>query len=213
LNISALILQRIAILFAPYHIDLDHDIHLVDAIKVLKSLKPGDSIRIIKTWLNGWTTTERMHEECKYPCLFGCKDGKDNLQHYILCPHLFALNSFLMPCTSNLPLVRLGLVHPTQTTQLALCCTFAGYHAVKNSIFELHESKLTNAQIRANWTLFAEAFKAEAGVADLQCRAYSVHQFISFLVNKSSTPQAALVDSPLQPNLMQNLMLEPDPRP
>jgi len=41
----------------------------------------------LKTWLGGWTTSHRMHEEVVLACLFGCP-AKDEWVHYACCPAL-----------------------------------------------------------------------------------------------------------------------------
>ena len=43
----------------------------------LKDMQSPAQWSFIKTWLNGWTTSCRMHEDTLHRCLFGC--GSDNL--------------------------------------------------------------------------------------------------------------------------------------
>ena len=38
-----------------------------------------------------WTTTSRMHELNKWPCVFGCIDCSDEVRHYTQCPVLWQL--------------------------------------------------------------------------------------------------------------------------
>jgi hypothetical protein len=38
-----------------------------------------------------WTTTSRMHELRKWPCVFGCIDCQDEIRHYMQCPVLWQL--------------------------------------------------------------------------------------------------------------------------
>ena len=37
---------------------------------------------IFKTYIGGWTTSSRMHEHDLCSCLLGCRDSKDNINHY-----------------------------------------------------------------------------------------------------------------------------------
>ena len=193
-SLKSLLSKRIQILLQPYDIDMDNEVQLDQAIQILQSLKGSDAAKILKTWLNGWTTTSRMHEEIQMPCLLGCQGQPDSLQHYIHCPYCFALTSFLIPATSNYPLVRLGLVLPTQSFQLSLSCIFTAYHAVKKSCNSIHlqDGSLTTSQFRHNWEVFASAFLAEAGAMDLQCKAYTFPKFFQFLVNKGCPQQPCL---------------------
>ena len=45
----------------------------------------GVTTKAVKTWLNGWVTSYRMHEEVLHNCLLGCIDAPDSLQHYLQC--------------------------------------------------------------------------------------------------------------------------------
>ena len=44
---------------------------------------------VLKTLFNSWTTSDRMHSDFKLPCLFGCRNEKDILSHYLGCPTLW----------------------------------------------------------------------------------------------------------------------------
>jgi len=56
----------------------------------LLKCKPYVQTCVLKTCFNAWTTSSRMHSEHVLPCLFGCKDEKDILSHYLRCPVLWA---------------------------------------------------------------------------------------------------------------------------
>ena len=56
---------------------------------------------------------------------------QDSLTHYSICPHLFALWSFLIGEVSSDPLIRWGLVSPNQQCIQQIACVFSGYHAVR----------------------------------------------------------------------------------
>ena len=136
-------------------------------------------MKVLKCWINGWITSFRMHEPELKDCLLGCSGEPDSLQHYLVCPHLFAFNQFFRSGqTSPLPLVRWGLANFSDDSinnYKFIACSFAAYHAVKNQC----KSKLESLQSR--WSLFADAYRAEAVSLGLNVRAFTHPQFISFL--------------------------------
>ena len=105
------------------------------------------------------------------------------------CSHLFALTSFSIPATSDEPLVRFGLLLPCKEQSKVVACIFSGYHAVKGKIREqqIHNQSdidiYSGAALRANWTLFAQTFLADAGELAIPTRAFSVPAFLSFLLS------------------------------
>ena len=67
-----------------------------EAFSVLKNVGGGIAMKVIKTWLNGWATSHRMHEDNVLCCLLGYGDGSlDSLTRYIHCPHMLAFQKFL----------------------------------------------------------------------------------------------------------------------
>ena len=113
----------------------------------------------------------------------------DNLQHYMQCPHLLALWTFLAGDISSDPLVRWGLIEPEPNDLLQIACVFSGYHAIrrefkrKSEMFVNNVNSLTGAQLRVAWTVCADAFSAEAREVKLTCRPFSVASFLSCLYN------------------------------
>ena len=142
------------------------------------------SIKVMKTWSNAWSTSHRYHEGKILPCMFGCHGCKDTLNHYLQCPHLFALWRYLVEGTNEMPLIRWGLIHPDKHTFHSIACVFSGYHAIRHefrsaqSFFEFNQQVLTTAQLRRAWTVFAEAFKVEARELALQSRQFLVCEFL-----------------------------------
>ena len=45
----------------------------------------------LKTISGGWCKIHRMHEDVMRPCIFGCPDSEDDLQHHLICPVLWQL--------------------------------------------------------------------------------------------------------------------------
>ena len=80
-----------------------------------------------------------------------------------------------------------------------VCCTFAGYHAVKNQI--RMQGSWFNIEIdgqrplRANWSLFADSFRAEAGELGISVRAFSLPSFFNYLVQLNSGEAISDVES------------------
>ncbi len=58
----------------------------VGAVQVLRTLRPRDAMRVLKTWIHSWAASDRFHENPRLPCLFGCEGQLDKLAHYLLCP-------------------------------------------------------------------------------------------------------------------------------
>ena len=119
--------------------------------------------------------------------IIGCKAHTDSLVHYLHCPHMYSLMKFFNRSTDENPLIRFGLVNPSLDCLAISCCTSAGYHAIRRSVRRFQPT-LTNIElcvgdVRRFWTVFAEAFTAEAGELCLQCTSFSVPKFLDFLVD------------------------------
>ena len=181
--------RRLTSLFQPYELDFQQAILLDRCWIALKKCRVADAVKIIKTWSNGWATSSRYHEGVVLPCLFGCKSCIDNLQHYLQCPHLFAIWTFLAGSVSADPLKRWGLIAPEPNDFLQIACVFSGYHAIRrefkrtSEFFYNDQTSLTGPQIRVAWTVFASAFRVEACEVRIPCRHFSVASFLSCLNN------------------------------
>ena len=115
--------RRLTSLFQPYELDFQQAIHLDQCWGALKKCRVADAVKTIKTWSNAWATSSRYHEGILLPCLFGCT-CTDHLEHYLQCPHLFALWTFLVGNVSSDPLVRWGLIRPEPNVFLQIVCVF-----------------------------------------------------------------------------------------
>ena len=129
----------------------------------------------------------RLHEEHTVPCLFGCANCKDELVHYVECQVLHALCKFMWDHHSDDPLVAFGFLDPQRQHFEETCCIFSGCHAMyreaqrDNSMHSL--STLTSPHRRRLWSVFAEAFRAEAGELSITVRQFSLYEFVSFLID------------------------------
>ena len=111
-NLNDTFQRRLTSLFQPYELDFQQSILLDRCWGALRKCRVADAVKVIKTWSNGWATSSRYHEGLILPCLFGCKSCIDCLEHYIQCPHLLALWTFLAGDVSSDPLKRWALITP-----------------------------------------------------------------------------------------------------
>ena len=173
---------RLSELFTPYALDFQNDIDLETSLRSLQLVKGSDAVKIIKCWVNGWVTSYRFHEEILHNCLLGCSGEPDSLQHYLVCPHCFAFNRFFVPCTSNAPLVRWGLIRPDKVILQTISCTFTAYHALKAAVRrgEINPMQPSNRGnlLRRSWIVYAEAYSAEAGEIGLLVTNFSLPSFL-----------------------------------
>ena len=137
-----------------------------------------NKVLIIKTWVNSWATSSRLHEEVQLPCLFGCQDAPDHMIHYVQCPFwlLLLTKLFQENLPSPMPLQRLGLVNPTVQSLLSVACSFAGDHAMKRhaSSVGYSDASLSSVQVAVCHGILLDAFCAAAGDCSLPCTAFSV---------------------------------------
>ena len=77
-------------LFAPYDIYAEEGANFEAAYGLLDLVGGHVGLKVVKTWLNGWATSHRMHKDPILECILGCKDAPDSLIRYIFCPHLYA---------------------------------------------------------------------------------------------------------------------------
>ena len=92
---------------------------------------PSAAMKILKTWLNGWDSSHRIHEDTILRCLLGCDIERDSLNLHVKCPHLYAFSAFFFYECSEDPLVRLGLLGLSRSALAAVGCAFSAYHALK----------------------------------------------------------------------------------
>ena len=92
-------------------------------------------VPVVKSWLNGWTTSRRLHEAVQLPCLFGCT-AQDDLAHYISCLPLWKAIDHALPLhlPSTSPPHRLACsAFATIFDMIRLALAHWVYHAVKHS--------------------------------------------------------------------------------
>jgi len=169
-------------LFQPYNIFDGDGANFDEAFEILSKIGGHISLKVVKTWLNGWATSHRMHEDIVLKCLLGCNAADDSLSHYVFCPHMYAFQRYLFAGVSEDPLIRIGIKSPEIFSLKVTSCLFSAYHALKG---EVRCGKINVQSVNwrnSAWSLFANAVKAEAGETSLDTRAFSVPKFIDFLV-------------------------------
>ena len=148
---TSLINNKLEILVGPQE---DRQVQRSDVLRICNILKksPGSvQTAFFKTIINSWATTCRMQESPKLPCIFGCLDCKDELDHYLTCPTLWTLAASSTP----LPLVflelgpreRLCMFNTTQDGLKILAAVYRGYHTLKLS----RRATIDHAIVSKDW--------------------------------------------------------------
>ena len=184
-QLDQLCVERCQNLFAPYEITAEHGVDLQAAYRLLGKVEKHVGLKVLKTWLNAWATSHRMHEDCALDCLLGCSHAKDCLSHYIHCPHLFAMQRYLFQDISDDPAVRFGIKSPDILSFKVISCLFSAYHALKRDVRAGRINVHSETWLQSAWSLFAEVCKAEAGELRVHTRAFSLAKSIDFLATGS----------------------------
>ena len=144
-----------------FWITFDWDVFL----SAIRKVKPAIGLLTLRFVTNSWTTSARMHEDRRLPCLFGCAGEADSQQHYIGCPEL-ATCVGTFSCASGLQAISNVLVFRSVGEAIANLKIIAfitlAYHSLKRGY--LGETLMVleagqREQIRA-WT--AQALRAAA---------------------------------------------------
>ena len=110
--------------------------------------------------------------------------GFANSLPLVLSP-VFTYEVFNRPTNCN-PLIRFGLVEPSLDCFSMSCMASAGYHAVRRNVritdFRPVDMELSSSDVRRFWTVFAEAFAANAREHNASCTKLLVPDFLNFLI-------------------------------
>ena len=119
------------------HASLD----LSECFNEMKRLRKHEAMQVLKTWCNSWTTSHRYHKEVLQPCLLGCPGMKDDLSHYVSCPHIWNVARVDFPnLKSDSMFDRLCVEEPCTESLRVLAGTFPAYHSIKPSNGEARAS-------------------------------------------------------------------------
>jgi len=93
-----------------------------------------------------WTTTARMPEPVKWPCVFGCLDCRDEIRHYMQCPVLWQLAREALSISEQQFTLghRLCFIDCSVDKLRLLAYTHLLYHTIKND----SECVQSNGQIK-----------------------------------------------------------------
>ena len=112
-SLPLLISRRISSLFPQS--DFYNRVCISDALTALDKQTKACAIMVIKSWLNGWSTSSRFHEETIQVCLWGCRDEVDAMRHYVLCPRMWlSIEAAVGERVTTDPLERLAIANPNQ---------------------------------------------------------------------------------------------------
>ena len=127
----------------------------------LTSLPLRVRLTSIKTLIGGWTTSIRMHESERLPCIFGCIGVQDELQHYLSCGRLRRAvrhATHLTPPSS--PIEFRGFKNKVSS----VCCLYVAfntYHSTRNR----YKHEIMRALRDREYALLAAHVKGEACAA------------------------------------------------
>ena len=179
-DLHVILTRRINKLFYPYQLDYVGTVNLQQCVNSLNMIPDSARVKVVKTWLNGWATSSRIKGNFQRTCLLGCPDAFDSVAHYLMCPKIYAVGSFVLPSTSTDPLIRCGLCRPSKESLLAVACTFCAYHALKARInTEFDECIPENFDYTRMWIFFAQAFAAEAVAVGIYCSLFDPDSFLN----------------------------------
>ena len=191
-NFQVTLCRRLTSLFLPYTLDFQNSISLDGCLASLRKNSVSVALKVLKGWINSWATSRRCGDDKLLPCVFGCACCPDELEHYLQCPHLLALWRFLAMRVSEDPLVRWGLINPSSMHFNQIACVFSGYHAVRRLI-RSRTCQLANIEnfypsslYREFWSVFADAFIADARELVVAHRKFSLPSFLGMLIHPSS---------------------------
>ena len=109
-----------------------------------------------------------MHEPVKLQCIFGCRDAKDKLDHYLVCNCLWSsIDEVFEKMIDHLPAGRVNFLHPSPTKVIVISCAFEVYHALKIGLRETVETALAtrrfNEVYRVSHKLILDNFQMSQG--------------------------------------------------
>jgi len=177
-NVKAVLLRRLQRIlgscFNPGSLD--------PALHLLSLMRPFEVMQVIKTWSNSWATTFRFHEAGRLPCLLGCPDEPDSLDHYAFCSRM---QNIIAQCVAGSPpsppapiepsslelgsvgcrwngTRNLGLDEPCRVNLQCVACMFYAYHTMKFTpdVKEAARGGLHTLDFTSLQQVFAGAFEA-----------------------------------------------------
>ena len=103
---------------------------------------------------------------------------------------------------SHLPLHRFGLYSPSHELMVHMCCAYGAYHALikfvksKHDIYVEHCEQLLIEPHQQAWSVFAEAYQADARDFGVSVPHYSLHAFLHWRLNFEDPTAVTAILSP-----------------
>ena len=134
-------------------------------MKVLGKCPQAVKTSYLKTIINSWSTSIRMGEAIKLPCLLVCQGElcDDNLKHYLECDPLWTLATCACGLPSSFlllpPLERVCLLNKSVCGLELLSVVFRGYHAIKLGQRDLVDYSIAAGNFEAVHDLILQMMK------------------------------------------------------
>ena len=117
-------------------------------ITELRKCRPSVATANLKSILNGWTTSHRMHEEVLRSCIFGCAHGADQWRHYAESGILWCHCGFTDHSATPRPIVTSLGIKPVDTdSMLRVATLFLAYHAIEFGVLKVNDGIGTEGNI------------------------------------------------------------------
>ena len=153
---------------------------VTQALVQLKSIHSSMKFRVLKTLINGWTTSGRLHSDV-CGCILGCPDSKDELAHYLKCDRWLRAALCAKLCVGISVLERLCLVDATFESFVFVAVSHAAYIWMSKDVGA--QSKLTLlrrlGQAEDIVAFACKAFEACWRTLETKCASESNHDAIS----------------------------------
>jgi hypothetical protein len=109
-----------------------------------------------------------MHEPVHLTCIFGCRDAKDCISHYLECLILWSIiNEVFQGFVHPLPFGNVNYLEPNTNTVIVISAAFEVYHALKIGLRETIETAMACRRFdeiyRVSHKLVREKFQESYG--------------------------------------------------
>ena len=113
----------------PTNVDWKQEVH-DKFVPLSHKLDSSFCASIVETWLNSWTTTERLQLDNRRQCIFRCR-REDALCHFLRCDPLCLCITQVFEYLNRSTAQRLGIVDMSLHALLQVVIAFRVYHAMQ----------------------------------------------------------------------------------
>jgi len=129
---------------------------------VLSRVKQHSAFSLFRTLVGAWTTSHRMHEATRLPCIFGCSGERDDLSHYLFCSPLWQIAGAALGTEVPLDIPTRICIHSVSVEHVQLVALVSTvYHYTKTRVRELGGFAVVGQ--RATQQIATEACRTFAG--------------------------------------------------